>query len=175
MFSQSTENLSIIRYPNKILRDTAQPVDKITEEMFSLTEAMVEMMLKNDGVGLAANQVGQLLRIFVINTAPFDDRPKPIAVLNPEIIDKEGLVIDEEGCLSFTRLFLKIPRAERIRIKMQNLYNEKLILELDGLLARAVQHEIDHLNGVLFIDYVDKTEKEKLNNYLESLKTTKTT
>lgn len=173
MDAQSKENLSVIKYPNKILRAKTLPVEKITEEIFSLADRMIKTMLKYDGVGLAASQVGKLYRIFVINTVPLDEKPKPITVLNPEIIDKEGSLQEEEGCLSFPSLYLKIQRAEKVRVQMQNLYNEKLILEVEGLLARAVIHEIDHLNGILFIDYVEESEKEKLNNYLKVIATQK--
>lgn len=163
--------MTIIKYPEKVLRQKAKSIDKITREIFDLTEAMITTMLDNDGIGLAANQVGSLLNIFTLNLKPFADKPEPIAVINPRIIKhNEDTEEDEEGCLSFPGLFLHIPRFKHIVLHYQNLYNEKIIIEADGLIARAIQHEYDHLNGVLFIDYVNQQEKEILNQYLSNLK-----
>ena len=159
----------ILKYPDLILRRKALPVEKISERIFTLVDNMVETMLRSEGVGLAANQVGSLNRIFVLNSTPQEDTPKPIAVVNPEILDQEGKVVEEEGCLSFPELYLKTARSEMIRIQAKNLYNETFVLDATGLLARAIQHEIDHLNGVLIIDYVDETEKEKVKEYLNGV------
>ncbi len=160
--------LKVLKYPNSILRKKAKPVEVISKDIFELVDDMIETMLKEDGLGLAANQVGSLLRIFVINTTPNEETPKPIVVINPEIIDEDGTVIEEEGCLSFPQLYLKIARAGHIRMRTKNLYNEDIVYETNGMLARAIQHEIDHLDGILFIDHVDKTE-EKLKKYLDNL------
>lgn len=162
--------MRIIKYPEKVLRQKAKPVDKITREVFDLAEAMTTTMLENDGVGLAANQVGSLFSLFTLNLKPFADKPEPIVVINPRIIKQNGTEDDEEGCLSFPGLFLHIPRFKYIVLHYQNLYNEKIIIEAEGIVARAIQHEYDHLNGVLFIDYVAEKEKEKLNEYLSNLK-----
>lgn len=165
--------MTIIKYPEKVLRQKAKPVDKITREIFDIAEAMTATMLDNDGVGLAANQVGYLLNIFTINLKPFADKPEPIVFINPKIIRlAESEEVDEEGCLSFPGLFLHIPRFNNIVLHYQNLYNEKIIIEAKGLVARAIQHEYDHLNGILFIDYVNKQEKEKLDQYLVDMKAT---
>lgn len=165
--------MTIIKYPEKVLRQKAKPVDKITREIFDIAEAMTATMLDNDGVGLAANQVGYLLNIFTINLKPFADKPEPIVFINPKIIRlTESEEVDEEGCLSFPGLFLHIPRFNNIVLHYQNLYNEKIIIEAKGLVARAIQHEYDHLNGILFIDYVNKQEKEKLDQYLVDMKAT---
>jgi len=161
--------LVIIKYPNKILGQKTVLVDRITEEIFDLAEVMKETMLKNEGVGLAANQVGINCRIFVLNTTPFEDNPTPIAAINPEIVGQEGAVVDEEGCLSFPNLRIDIERPEKIRMQMQTLYNEKVILEVKGFLARAACHEIDHLNGILFITRVVEKDKAKIQKYLDEL------
>jgi len=163
--------MMIIKYPKKVLRQKAAPVDKITREIFDLAELMIKTMLENDGVGLAANQVNNLWKLFTINLKPCEDKPEPIIVINPQIIKQEESVEDEEGCLSFPGLFLHIPRFKHIILHYQNLYNEKIIIEVDGLVARAIQHEYDHLNGILFIDYINEKEKEKLDQYLSNLKT----
>ncbi len=161
--------MTIIKYPEKVLRQKAKPVDKITREVFDLAEAMTTTMLENEGVGLAANQVGSLINLFIINLKPFDDKPEPIVAINPRIIKQNEPEEDEEGCLSFPGLFLHIPRYKYIVLHYQNLYNEKIIIEAEGIVARAIQHEYDHLNGVLFIDYVAEKEKERLNEYLSNL------
>uniref|UniRef100_A0A7V0Z3H0 Peptide deformylase n=1 Tax=candidate division WOR-3 bacterium TaxID=2052148 RepID=A0A7V0Z3H0_UNCW3 len=160
----------IVRYPDKVLRQKAKPVEKITKEIFDLAESMVKTMFDNDGIGLAANQVGVLWNLFVVNLKPLDDQPEPVVVINPKIIKQEEKIEDEEGCLSFPGLFLHIPRYKRLLLHYQNLYNEKIVIEADGLVARAIQHEYDHLNGTLFIDYVNEKEKDKVKEYLSNLK-----
>ncbi len=161
--------LKVLKYPHSLLREKAVPVDKITKEVYELVDGMIETMLKEDGLGLAANQVGSLVRIFVINTASQEDEPEPIAMINPVILNQEGSVLNEEGCLSFPELYLNISRSERIRVHAKNLYNEDIVYESDGIMARAILHEIDHLNGILFIDHANKTEEEKIKKYLETL------
>lgn len=160
----------IVKYPDSILRQKAKPVEKITKEIYNLAESMIETMLNNDGVGLAANQVGALWSLFVVNLKPLEDKPEPVVIINPKIIKIEELVEDEEGCLSFPGLFLQIPRYKRLILHYQNLFNEKIVIEANGLVARAIQHENDHLNGVLFIDYVNEKEKDKLEIYLSNIK-----
>lgn len=165
-----TETLKIVRYPDEILRKSALPVEKITEEIFELSDQMTAFMLEHDGVGLAAIQVGVLLRLFIINTTPFEDKPTPMTVINPSVIDTDGVADEEEGCLSFPKLYLHIPRARIVRISMQNVYNERLVFEAEEFLARAVLHEVDHLNGVLFIDHVKPGESAKVTEYVNSLR-----
>lgn len=161
--------LRIFKYPDPKLKKRTKPVSKISKEIFQLTDDMIETMLQIDGVGLAANQVGSDLRIFVINTSPSDEKPQPIVVINPEILNQQGETVDDEGCLSFPELYLRIARPAEVRIHAKNLYNESFILETTGILARAVMHEIDHLNGILFIEHADKTEQDKINEYLKKI------
>jgi peptide deformylase len=161
--------LKVLKYPDSLLRKKCLPVDKISKEVYTLVDDMIETMLKEDGLGLAANQVGSLSRIIVINTTSHEDKPEPIAMINPVILNQEGSTIEEEGCLSFPELYLKINRPERVRVHAKNLYNEDLVYETDGIMARAIFHEIDHLNGILFIDHVMKSEEEKINRYLDTL------
>ncbi len=161
--------MTIIKYPEAVLRQKAKSVNRITSEIFNLAESMITTMLENDGVGLAANQVNSLWRIFIINLRPGEDKPEPIVVLNPLIVKTEEDVEDEEGCLSFPGLYLNVPRFNKVTLHYQNLYNEKVIIETSGLVARAIQHEYDHLNGVLFIDHVTEKDREKLNQYLSNL------
>jgi len=158
---------SVLKYPTPGLRKKTSPVEKIGEDVFKLVEGMVETMLAEDGVGLAANQIGAEYRIFVMNTTPSDENPQPIVFINPIVLHKEGEIVDEEGCLSFPDLYLKIARPERVRVYAKDLYNEDFVLELSGLLARAVMHEVDHLDGILIIDHAAGAEKEKVEKYLE--------
>jgi len=165
-------NLKILKYPDPILRKTAEPVKAISKEVFELVDNMIETMLKEEGVGLAATQVGSLLRIFTLNTTPHEEQAKPVVFINPVILKQEGEVVEEEGCLSFPELYLKIKRSEWVQLQAKNLYNEDLVYETSRLLARAVQHEIDHLNGVLIIDHPDKADEAKVKAYLAKLKET---
>ncbi|KPJ73476.1 hypothetical protein AMJ52_03590 [candidate division TA06 bacterium DG_78] len=164
--------LQIVKYPDPVLKKKAEPVDKISKEVFTLADDMIETMLSNDGLGLAATQVSSPLRLFVINISLDGDAPKPMVVINPRIISQEGLEVHEEGCLSFPELYLNIERPQKVRIHAKDLYNENAILDATGLLARAVMHEIDHLDGILFIERVAKIaqeEQEKILKYLETL------
>jgi len=159
--------LAVLKYPSGELRKKAVPVERIGEDVFKLAENMIEAMISEDGVGLAANQIGADYRIFVMNATPGDDKAEPIVFINPVILQHEGEVIDEEGCLSFPDLYLKIARPERVQVHAKSLYNEDFVLELTGILARAVMHEVDHLDGVLIIDHASADEKEKVEKYLE--------
>ncbi|KPK63884.1 hypothetical protein AMJ83_05410 [candidate division WOR_3 bacterium SM23_42] len=161
--------LSVLKYPASGLRKKAAPVEKIGEEIFNLVEAMIETMLTEDGLGLAANQVGKDSRIFVLNTTPREEQPQSMAFINPVVLHQEGEVKGEEGCLSFPELYLDIARPEKVRIYAKDLYNEGFILDVAGILARAVMHEMDHLNGILFIDHAADTDRENLQKYLAGL------
>ena len=161
-------SLTVLKYPSPALKKRTTPVERIGEEIFRLVEDMVETMIKEDGVGLAANQVGADARIFVMNTAPSDEEPNVLAFLNPIVLDQEGEIIDEEGCLSFPELYIKIARPQKVRVYAKDLYNEGFVLDLSGILARAVMHEMDHLNGVLYVDRAAVTEREKIERYLET-------
>ncbi|UCG30650.1 MAG: peptide deformylase [candidate division WOR-3 bacterium] len=162
--------MSVLKYPAPGLRKKSVPVEKIGEDVFKLVESMVETMIVEDGIGLAANQVGSEYQIFVMNTTRGDEAPQPLVFINPVVLQQEGEIIDEEGCLSFPDLYLKIPRPESVQVHAKSLYNEDFVLELTGLLARAVMHEMDHLNGVLIIDHASAVEKEKIEKYLEESK-----
>lgn len=162
--------MKVLKYPASQLKKKTVPVGKIAEETFQLVEDMIKTMFEEDGVGLAANQVGHDARVFVMNTAPNEDEPKPIAFINPVLLDQEGEVVDEEGCLSFPELYLQIARPEKVRVYAKSLYNEGFVLDLAGILARAVMHEMDHLDGTLFIERAAQAEKEKVDKYLEDLK-----
>ena len=149
--------LKIKKYPDPILRKKCQEVKEVTEEIKNLGWDMVETMEKNEGIGLAAPQVSELKRIIVVRT-----EKGPQVFINPKIIKKSReTIIDEEGCLSFPGLYLKIKRAKWVEIEALNEKGEKIHLETKGLPARIFQHEIDHLDGILFIDRLSFWQKLK--------------
>ena len=168
--------LEIKKYPNPILRKKSEELEEITPEIKELVLAMTEIMEKNQGVGLAAPQVGELKRVIVVH--PIKERSleeksekRPQIFINPEIIKKtKETEIDEEGCLSFPELFLKIKRAKEVEIEALNLNGEKIQIKAEGLPARIFQHEIDHLDGVLFIDKLSFWQRWKFRNQLKKLK-----
>lgn len=141
---------------DSILRKKCRVVDDINDRVKTLIKDMAETMYDANGVGLAAPQVGILKRIFVIDV--YDDHGLRVFI-NPEIIDVEGSIIDNEGCLSVPEVQGPVERPEKLKVKALNENGEEFILEAEGLLARAVCHENDHLNGVLFIDKMKKIEE----------------
>jgi peptide deformylase len=142
----------ILTYPDARLREMARPVELFDAELKQLVEDMAETMYDAPGVGLAANQIGVLLRVFVIDIAA-EDEPSDLKVfVNPEIMSVEGVQDWQEGCLSFPGVSEEIKRAERVKVRAQNERGEFFELEADGLMAVALQHENDHLNGVLMVD-----------------------
>lgn len=140
--------LEIKKYPNPILRKKAKEIKKITPEIKELILNMIETMKANQGIGLAAPQIGELKKIIIVQTQKGNE-----VFLNPEIIKKsKEKEIGEEGCLSFPGLFLKIKRAKKIIVKAQNIEGKEIIIKAENQIARIFQHEIDHLSGILFID-----------------------
>jgi len=160
--------LEIKFYPDPILRKKCQEVKEVTEEIKNLGWNMVETMEENEGIGLAAPQVGELKRMIVVH--PIKERSleektlrSPQIFINPKIVKKsKETLIDEEGCLSFPGLFLKIKRAKEVKIEALNERGEKIQVRAEGLPARIFQHEIDHLDGILFIDKLSFWQKLKL-------------
>jgi len=145
----------ILHYPDKRLRNPGKPVERFDDELHRLIDDMAETMYAAPGVGLAAPQIGVSLRLFVIDVASGDDAPSELRVfINPEILEKHGDVRNEEGCLSFPGIHEQVDRAERIRVRAQDAEGTPFELEADGLLAIAVQHENDHLDGQLLVDHL---------------------
>ena len=144
--------LEILKYPDPRLRQVAKPVVEITDEIRKLAEAMAETMYANSGCGLAATQVGVDARIFVIDIAGEDEQCDLKVFINPEIVETVGVQTWEEGCLSFPGATEEIRRADRVKVRAMDQFGKPFELEATGLMAIAVQHENDHLNGVLMID-----------------------
>lgn len=146
---------TILHYPDKRLRNPGLPVTDFGPELAKLVEDMAETMYAAPGVGLAATQIGEAIRLFIIDIATGEDEPSELRVfVNPEILEREGEQVWEEGCLSFPGVHEEIQRAERVRVRAQDVTGEHFELEADGLLAVAIQHENDHLDGKLMVDHL---------------------
>ncbi|MCX7990501.1 MAG: peptide deformylase [Proteobacteria bacterium] len=163
--------LEILKVPDKRLREKANEITVIDDNIKRLAYDMIETMYAGSGVGLAGTQVGVPLRIIVIDVDQIDGEPNPMVFINPEILEGRDKVVKEEGCLSVPGFTAKIERFGYVKVRYKNLDNETQEMSAEGLLARAFQHEIDHLNGILFIDYLSKLKRElflkKLKKSLE--------
>lgn len=145
----------ILHYPDKRLRIPGKAVEAFDDELTALVDDMAETMYAAPGVGLAAPQIGVSLRLFVIDVATGPDEPSDLRVfVNPEIVERVGTVCYEEGCLSFPGIHEEVKRAERVAVRARDAQGERFELEADGLLAIAIQHENDHLDGELMIDHL---------------------
>lgn len=151
--------LEIITYPNPILRKKAAPITEITDEIKELAEAMIPLMYSEDGIGLAAPQVAKSVRMIVVDITGPSERKGLMVMLNPEIINKEGEVSYDEGCLSLPQLRTLVDRAEKVSVRYTTLEGEEKTIDADGLLAICLQHEIDHLDGVLLVDYLSRLRR----------------
>ena len=140
-----------------VLKGISAPVEKIDKRLRKLLDNMAETMYASEGVGIAAPQVGELIRVAVVDV----DKKNRYDLINPVITYREGSVVDNEGCLSCPNLFGDVERAEKIRVDYTNRFGKKKTLEAEGLLARCIQHELDHLDGQLFIDIAKNITKGK--------------
>jgi len=166
--------LAIKKYPEKILKQKAASVESIDAHTQHLIVDMIETMHAARGVGLAANQVGIPKRVCIIDISLKEDNKPLIVLINPLIIEKEGIVEDEEGCLSIPGYMTTIKRAERVYVRGLNREGKTVEIEGTGLLARALQHEIDHLDGLLIIDRMSPIKREFFKRrYKKSLKEAK--
>lgn len=160
----------ILKYPDPRLKQVAQPVPAVTDDVRRLVDDMAETMYAAPGVGLAANQVGVLLRIFVIDIAS-EDEPSDLRVfINPELLEVTGTQMWEEGCLSFPGVTEEIRRAEHVRVRALGRDGAPFELEADGLLAVAIQHENDHLNGIVMLDKLNAVKRRLLGRKLAKAK-----
>ncbi len=156
--------LKIVKYGEPVLREPTKEVQKFSKKVKNLVYDMLDTMYANNGVGLAAPQVGVSLKIFVIDVSEPNEPYNPIIFINPKMIKKEGAMNSYEGCLSFPKAYTNVKRYSHVIVKAQNLEGRYFTLEANGdkLLTRAIQHEFDHLNGILFVDHardIDETNK----------------
>ena len=165
----------IITVPDPVLKQKAQPVNKIDDAVRSQMDGMLRAMYDAPGIGLAANQVSLLNRVLVMDLSRRDDEtpedPNPICMANPEIIyESEEMSVMEEGCLSIPKQYADVERPAIVRVKYLDYNGKDAELEATGLLSHCVQHEIDHLNGVLFIDYLSSLKRNMILKKVQKLK-----
>ena len=165
--SEPTE-YEVVLYPDPVLRRVAEPIDRFDDALEQLVRSMFARMKKSNGVGLAAPQIGLRQRVLVLN--PTGDAADDLALINPTIVARAGArVAYDEGCLSFPGIFAEIVRPERCTVQAFDLGGKPLERELDGFPSRIVQHEYDHLEGVLLVDRMSPAERQKHKGALESL------
>lgn len=157
--------LNILHFPDDRLRTKAKLVSEVTEKHRTLISNMLETMYDAPGIGLAATQVNVHERILVIDIS--EEKNDPIALINPEILEKDGDQEFDEGCLSVPGIYETVHRAEKVRIKALNKEGENIEITAEGLLAVCIQHEIDHLDGKLFVDYLSQLKKQRIRKKLE--------
>ncbi|MFO0692330.1 MAG: peptide deformylase [Polyangiales bacterium] len=158
----------ILHYPDKRLRTPGEPVKDFGPEFQKLIDDMAETMYAAPGVGLAATQIGVALRVFIVDTATGDDEPSDLRVFaNPEFVSKQGETVFTEGCLSFPGAREDIERAEVVTVKAQDRHGNWFEVTTDGLLAIALQHETDHLDGKLMIDHLSMLRKRLLHRQMQ--------
>lgn len=175
--------LEILTYPNPVLREVSEPVKEFGPELKKLADDMLETMYDANGIGLAAIQVGHPIQMLVIDTRPRDPEnsryenddqtelekqiKQPLILVNPEIVQGWGKTTFDEGCLSVPSFFETVERFEKVEIKAQDLNGKEIRITTDGLLAICVQHEMDHLKGMLFIDHISFTKSNKIKNQIK--------
>ncbi len=157
--------LKILEFPDPRLRTKAAPVDVVDDELRRLIGDMFETMYEAPGIGLAATQVDVHKRLLVADVSP--DKTDPHVLINPEIIEKDGVTVTDEGCLSVPGYYEEVERAEHIRVRFLDRDGESREMEAEGLLAVCIQHEMDHLEGKLFVDYLSETKRQRIRKKLE--------
>jgi len=156
--------MRILKYGNPILRKKAEVIEKFDSSLSLLAEEMVKTMQNNAGIGLAANQIGEPIRMFVAKL-----NEKIYTAINPQVLPLSGTIIAEEGCLSIPEVWLDIERYEKVKLKAQDLKGKMFELELEGVDARVVQHELDHLNGILIIDRIPVEKRKEIDVKLKMI------
>lgn len=157
--------LTILHYPDERLRTVAKPVEQIDDVLRTMIDDMLETMYEAPGIGLAATQVDFHQRLVVIDVS--EEKNQPLVLINPEILEKQGIEQTDEGCLSVPGIYETVERAEWIKVRAMNRNGETFELETDGLLAVCIQHELDHLEGKLFVDYLSILKRQRIKKKLE--------
>ncbi len=156
--------LDILKFPDPRLRNTAKPVQTVDAQVQQLADDMLETMYAAPGIGLAATQVGSRHQLIVVDVS--EDKDQPLVFINPYIVESAGEEEGEEGCLSVPGFFDKVKRAETVRVKALDREGNAFEMHLDGILAVCVQHEIDHLRGKLFVDYLSRLKRDRIRKKL---------
>ncbi|RCX32898.1 peptide deformylase [Thioalbus denitrificans] len=160
--------LHILHYPDPQLRLEAKPVERVDDSIRRIVDDMLETMYDAPGIGLAANQVNIQKRILVVDIS--EEKNQPLCLINPEILAAEGMEQMEEGCLSVPGIYEPVERAERIRVRALDRDGNPFELDTDGLLAVCIQHEMDHLEGKLFVDYLSPLKRQRIRKKLEKVR-----
>jgi peptide deformylase len=164
--------LPVYTYEHPVLRKKAKPVRSLDDDIMLLAKDMFETLHASNGIGLAANQVGSLQRLIVVDVSEMEDSGhiKPVAMINPEVVDEKGTWVMEEGCLSIPEIRAEVERPEQIVVRYKDMGFVDREIEADGIFGRVILHEIDHLNGVLFIDYLDTQAQKQLRGRLNKIR-----
>lgn len=163
--------LEIRKYPDEVLKRKAQLITEIDGELQKLIDNMIKTMYATQGVGLSAPQVGVSKRLIIVDTSRRQENQSLIVLINPEIVSSEGEILSEEGCLSLPGFITKLKRKEKVYVKGLNRKGKEIEIEATGLLSRALQHEIDHLEGTLIIDRITPLKRELFRRkYLKAKK-----
>jgi len=157
--------LTILEFPDPRLRTKATPVSAVDDTLRALIRDMFETMYAAPGIGLAATQVNVHKRLLVVDVSA--DKSEPIALINPEILEKDGVIVSDEGCLSVPGYYEEVERAEHIRVRFLDRDGVAQEMETEGLLAVCIQHEIDHLEGRLFVDYLSEAKRQRIRKKLQ--------
>ncbi|MFK7769744.1 MAG: peptide deformylase [Mariniblastus sp.] len=165
--SGSLTELKIVQYPHPALRYKSKPVTRVDQELKSIVREMFDLMYVAKGIGLAANQVDLPLRLFIINTKGDPETGEELVFLNPVLSAPKGSDEAEEGCLSIVGVNANVARPETIHVTAYDLSGNEIDMTVDGLLAKAIQHETDHLDGVLFIDRISDSSRKQIEGELE--------
>ena len=160
--------LDVLIYPDENLAKVCEPVEKVDDALRTFIDDMFETMYDHEGIGLAAPQVNVLKRVITIDIE--GDKTNQIVLINPEILASSGETGIEEGCLSIPGCRALVPRKEKLTVKALNRDGEEFTLDADGLLAICIQHEIDHLNGVLFVDHISQLKRQRIRDKMVKLK-----
>ena len=156
--------LTILEFPDPRLRTKAAPVAVVDDALRGLIDDMLETMYAAPGIGLAATQVDVHQRLLVVDVS--SESNEPYALINPVILEKDGVIATEEGCLSVPGYYEEVERAEHIRVRYQDRNGDEIEAEMEGLLGVCVQHEIDHLDGKLFVDYLSEAKRSRIRKRL---------
>jgi peptide deformylase len=159
----------IVTYGDPVLRDISKPADKITAEVKDLVADLKASLKQANGLGLSAVQIGVPLRVFIVDLSAIDITAEAKVFINPEIIETSGSAEFEEGCLSFPGIYQRLIRPERIKVKALDENGQEFVMEAEGIAARAIQHENDHLDGVLFIDHFSSLSRALVDRKLKRL------
>jgi peptide deformylase len=167
--TDDNSEMKIRTYPDSVLRAEAEPVEDIDEKTQILIDRMIDIMYAAPGIGLAANQVGELKRVIVFDVKPREEGRNPLVLINPEIVDREGKTSYEEACLSVIDFAAEVTRSAHVQAKGFDRHGKPVDIEAEDLLAICLQHEIDHLNGTLYIDHISSLKRALYKKRLKKL------